>query len=149
MRLVAERAVILDLPLGRGILQQRADYAGAELETRGIRDDGLHAARLRRVRTTAIVCGWHPSAIMNIGVVPGGTFATASVRFIASAAAVASSSREALAIGRAVRSATIVWKLSRASSRPCAISGWYGVYVVYPPGFSTMLRWMTWGVKEW
>ena len=102
-----------------------------------------------RVRTTAIVCGWHPSAIMNIGVVPGGTFATASVRFIASAAAVASSSREALAIGRAVRSATIVWKLSSASSRPCAISGWYGVYAVYHPGFSTMLRWMTWGVKEW
>src|SRR5256884_7897634 len=101
-----------------------------------------------RVRTTAIVCGWHPSAIMNIGVVPGGTFATASVRFIASAAAVASSSREALAIGSAVRSATIVWKLSRASSRPCAISGWYGVYAVYQPGVSTMLRWMTWGVKE-
>src|SRR3989442_5100676 len=145
MRLVAERAVILDLPLGRGILQQRADYAGAELETRGIRDDGLHAARLRpgahdrdRLRVAS-------SAIMNIGVVPGGTFATASVRFIASAAAVASSSREALAIGRAVRSATIVWKLSSASSRPCAISGWYGVYAVYQPRVSTMLRWMTSG----
>jgi hypothetical protein len=26
-----------------------------------------------------------------------------------------------------VRSATMVWKLSSASSRPWAISGWYGV----------------------
>src|SRR5436189_437653 len=118
-------------------------------------EDGIRDTSVTGVQTcalpisTAIVCGWHPSAIMNIGVVPGGTFATASVRFIASAAAVASSSREALAIGRAVRSATIVWKLSSASSRPCAISGWYGVYAVYQPGFSTMLRWMTWGVKEW
>src|SRR6266571_2461758 len=149
MRLVTERAVVLDLPLGRGILQQRADHAGAELETRGIRDDGLHAARLRpgahdrdRLRVASLRNHEHRRGA-------GGTFATASVRFIASAAAVASSSREALAIGRAVRSATIVWKLSRASSRPCAISGWYGVYAVYQPGFSTMLRWMTWGVKEW
>ncbi len=41
---------------------------------------------------------------------------------IASAAAVASSSREALAIGMPVRSQTMVWKFSSASSRPCAIS---------------------------
>ena len=40
----------------------------------------------------------------------------------ASAAAVASSSSEALAIGMPVRSQTIVWKFSSASSRPCAIS---------------------------
>ena len=44
--------------------------------------------------------------------------------FIASAAAVASSSSEALATGRPVRSATIVWKFSSASSRPCEISDW-------------------------
>ena len=43
---------------------------------------------------------------------------------MASAAAVASSSREALAIGSPVRSATMVWKFSSASSRPCEISGW-------------------------
>ena len=41
---------------------------------------------------------------------------------------------------------TIVWKLSSASSRPWAISAWYGVYCVYQPGFSRMLRWITGGV---
>ena len=45
-----------------------------------------------------------------------------------------------------VRSATIVWKSSSASSRPCEISGWYGVYAVYHAGFSRMLRKMTPGV---
>ncbi len=48
-------------------------------------------------------------------------------RVIASAAAVASSSMEALATGRPVRSQIIVWKLSSASNRPWEISGWYGV----------------------
>ena len=42
----------------------------------------------------------------------------------ASAAAVASSSSEALAIGMPVRSQIIVWKLSSASRRPWAISAW-------------------------
>ena len=46
---------------------------------------------------------------------------------MASAAAVASSSSEAFAVGSPVRSSTIVWKLSSASSRPWLISGWYGV----------------------
>ena len=46
---------------------------------------------------------------------------------IASAAAVASSSSEALAISSPVRSLTRVWKFSIASSRPWLISGWYGV----------------------
>ena len=32
--------------------------------------------------------------------------------------------REALATGRPVRSATMVWKFSSASRRPCEISGW-------------------------
>ena len=45
-------------------------------------------------------------------------------RVMASAAAVASSSIEAPATGRPVRSATIVWKFSGASSRPWLISGW-------------------------
>ena len=44
----------------------------------------------------------------------------------ASATAVASSSSEALAIGRPTRSWTMVWKFSSASSRPWEISGWYG-----------------------
>jgi len=66
---------------------------------------------------------------------------------MASAAAVASSSSDAFAMGRPVRSATIVWKLSSASSRPWAISAWYGVYAVYQPGFSRMFRWITCGTK--
>ena len=41
-----------------------------------------------------------------------------------SAAAVASSSIEALAMSMPVRSVTMVWKLTSASSRPCEISGW-------------------------
>ena len=43
---------------------------------------------------------------------------------------------------------TIVWKFSSASSRPCAISAWYGVYGVYQPGFSRMFRWITGGVMR-
>jgi hypothetical protein len=46
---------------------------------------------------------------------------------MASAAAVASSSSEAVAMGRPVSSAVTVWKVKSASSRPCAISAWYGV----------------------
>ena len=42
---------------------------------------------------------------------------------MASAAAVASSSSEAFASAMPVRSMTMVWKLSSASSRPCEISG--------------------------
>ena len=67
-------------------------------------------------------------------------------RVIASAAAVASSSTDAPATGRPVRSDTTVWKFSRASSRPWLISGWYGVYAVYQAGFSSTLRRMTGGV---
>jgi hypothetical protein len=48
-------------------------------------------------------------------------------KVMASAAAVASSSSEALAIGRPVRSLIRVWKFSSASRRPWEISGWYGV----------------------
>ena len=65
---------------------------------------------------------------------------------IASAAAVASSSSDALARSMPVRSLTIVWKLRSASSRPCEISGWYGVYAVYQAGFSSTLRRITGGV---
>ncbi len=64
----------------------------------------------------------------------------------ASATAVDSSSRDAFAVARPVRSATIVWKLSSASRRPCEISGWYGVYAVYQAGFSRTFRRITPGV---
>jgi hypothetical protein len=43
---------------------------------------------------------------------------------MASAAAVASSSRLAPAMSRPVRSVMTVWKFSSASSRPWLISGW-------------------------
>ena len=46
------------------------------------------------------------------------------INVIASAAAVASSSIEALATSMPVRSEIMVWKFSNASSRPWLISGW-------------------------
>ena len=46
---------------------------------------------------------------------------------MASAAAVPSSSKEALAISMPVKSNTMVWKFNKASKRPWAISAWYGV----------------------
>ncbi len=46
---------------------------------------------------------------------------------IASATAVPSSSIDAFAVVSPVRSVTMVWKFSSASSRPWLISGWYGV----------------------
>ena len=55
---------------------------------------------------------------------------------MASAAAVASSNNDALAISIPVKSIIMVWKFKSASNRPCAISAWYGVYAVYHPGFS-------------
>ena len=53
--------------------------------------------------------------------------AAAMETYGASAAAVDSSSIDALAVASPVRSVTIVWKLMSASRRPCEISGWYGV----------------------
>ena len=77
-----------------------------------------------RVRTTSMVCG-RASASTTNGPVASSFARRTSV--IASAAAVPSSSSEALEVDSPVRSATIVWKLSSASSRPWLISGWYGV----------------------
>ena len=76
-----------------------------------------HAAR---VFTTFRVCGWQSSATKN-ALAPFSPVRAHSA--IASAAAVASSSSEAFAIARPVRSATMVWKFISASSRPCEISG--------------------------
>ena len=75
-------------------------------------------------------------------------FTIANVIAIASAAAVPSSSSDAFATVKPVRSHTIVWKLSSASRRPCAISAWYGVYAVYQPGFSRMFRLITAGTSQ-
>ena len=75
-----------------------------------------------RVRTTSIVCGSASASTTN------GPFALRlacrRTRVIASAAAVPSSSRDALEVVSPVRSETIVWKFSSASSRPWLISGW-------------------------
>ena len=74
-----------------------------------------------RVWITAMVCGWQSPATMHT--LPLAlTLRRASV--MASAEAVASSSMEALAIGMAVRSQTMVWKLTSASMRPWLISAW-------------------------
>ena len=95
-----------------------------------------------RVRMSAMFCGCTSSAQKKVCLpfLP----AIATVIDMASAAAVASSSSDAFAIGSAHRSEIIVWKLSSDCRRPCAISAWYGVYAV--AGFSSMLRRMTPGV---
>ncbi len=74
-----------------------------------------------RVRTTSMVCGWHSASTKNV---PPAFALTRCSRVIASAAAVASSSSDALARSIAVRSLTMVWKLRSASRRPWEISGW-------------------------
>jgi len=95
-----------------------------------------------RVRSTARVCGRQSASARKTC-----PFLVARrAKVMASAAAVASSSIDAPAQGSAVRSATMVWKFSSASSRPCDISGWYGVYAVYQAGFSSTLRRITAGV---
>ena len=74
-----------------------------------------------RVWITAMVCGCTspPTRKRRLG-----DLALRRANCMASAAAVASSSSEALAMGMAVRSQTMVWKLMRASRRPCEISAW-------------------------
>ena len=119
---VEEGGEVLDQPIGRRVLHQRAEDLGGEVEGAGLRrpPPGCRARR-PRVRTTSSVCGWTLSETKNASC-PG--FASASKRCIASAAAVPSSSSEAFATGNPVRSMTIVWKLSSASRRPWEISGW-------------------------
>jgi hypothetical protein len=94
------------------------------------------------VASTARVCGRQPASARKIRPFPAARRASV----IASAAADASSSSDAPATGSPVRSATMVWKFSSASSRPCEISGWYGVYAVYQPGFSSTFLRITAGV---
>ncbi len=77
-----------------------------------------------RVSITAWVCSWVSGSTTKTS--PALPLARCS-RAMASAAAVASSSIEALAISVPVRSVTIVWNVISASRRPCEISGWYGV----------------------
>jgi len=65
-----------------------------------------HPSGSARVRTTSMVCGWQSLATKNALASPP---FTACTRLIASAAAVPSSSKDAFATGRPVRSITIVW----------------------------------------
>src|SRR6266511_1725853 len=83
-------------------------------------------------RTTSMVCGWQSASITKAPSLWAARWHSA----IASAAAVDSSSSEALAMSSPVRSLTIVWKLSSASSLPWEISGWYTSYTPYPPEIS-------------
>ncbi len=75
-----------------------------------------------RVCSTASVCGRVSASTTNTA--PAFARPARRTRVIASAAAVASSSIEAPATASPVRSATMVWKLISASSRPWLISGW-------------------------
>ena len=74
-----------------------------------------------RVRMTSMVCGWQSPATNTVSDL---LFTLRLARVMASAAAVASSSMEALAIAMPVRSHTMVWKFTSASMRPCEISAW-------------------------
>ena len=96
-----------------------------------------------RERSSALVCG---SASASTAKTFDEDFDARRASSIPSTTAVDSSSMDAFAVARPVRSVTIVWKLMSASSRPCEISGWYGVYAVYQDGFSNTLRAMTDGV---
>ena len=111
-------------PLGITVATGPADQAGAAgafgalFQYPGVTVNFSGAAR---VRTTSSVCGSTSSATNKLVLLLRPTRA-ASV--MASAAAVASSSIDALEIAMPVRSLTIVWKLTRASMRPCEISAW-------------------------
>ena len=69
-----------------------------------------------------MVCGWQADEIQNARPGSSADGATADTMCMASAAAVASSSSDAFATGRPVRSPIMVWKFSSASRRPCEIS---------------------------
>ena len=73
-----------------------------------------------RVSTRSMVCGWQRSETKTLG-----RFLTEPRHIcMASAAAVASSSSDALQTCMPVRSQTMVWKLSSICSRPWLISAW-------------------------
>ena len=74
-----------------------------------------------RVASTAAVCAYTSTSTASRWDL---LLPARCISVIASAAAVPSSSIDALDTSRPVRSQTMVWKLSRASSRPWLISGW-------------------------
>ena len=121
-------------PQTKALLRTRADALGIELVERDLAageqlPDELFGVFVQYPAASGRI--WDPSAVIEAAHVAGGLVVVAAdllaLTLIASAAAVASSSREAFAICMPVRSATIVWKLISASMRPCEISAWYGV----------------------
>ena len=125
-----QRAVVADGAAGARVGQQDAERAGLG------QVGGPAGGQVGDVQPDAERLGAGLAARPRVcGSVSASTTKTASAfarparrtSVIASAAAVASSSMEAPATSRPVRSATIVWKLISASSRPWLISGWYGV----------------------
>ena len=97
------------------------DFRPAEAKSASLATTTLRPRPSARVLQTSIVCGWQASDTKNVVFLPR---ARAEHMVIASAAAVASSSRLAFEICMPVRSVTAVWKVSSASRRPCAISAW-------------------------
>ena len=69
-------------------------------------------------------CGWQFRSTKNL---LASDFEQRKAIAIASAHAVASSSNDAFATSKPVKSQTSVWKISRTSSLPWLISDWYGV----------------------
>ena len=138
-----DRAQIADVAVGARVLEERRERIRRARRLGRTGDDldaerrGARAHDVERLREHVVgdeeACG---TVLLP----------TRNASAIASAAAVPSSSIDALAIAMPVRSHTIVWKLTSASRRPCEISGWYGVYAVYQAGFSRTLRRMTGGV---
>ena len=117
---------------GRRIAHQHAERrrprAGGAVTSNGTSSIPSGSAR---VCSTASVCGWVSASTRNRGDADEPARRHSA---IASAAAVASSSRLAPATARPVRSVTTVWNPSSASSRPWLISGWYGRVRRVPPG---------------
>jgi hypothetical protein len=122
MGLGDEIGEVVDGAVGIGVLEERAEDVGFEAERGGIGDDDLDAERF----------GAGADDFDGLGMAQAGDEEgvarlarwRAWQSVMASAAAVASSRSDALATSRPVRSQTMVWKVSRASSRPWAISAW-------------------------
>jgi hypothetical protein len=93
--------------VGGGVLEQRAEQVVAAVEVGQGSPTTRWMPRCRaRVWTTAIVCGWQSASTKKA--CPFERL-TRRAMAIASAAAVASSSRDALANSRPVRSMTTCW----------------------------------------
>ena len=124
VRGVDDRAQVAHGARRAGVGQQHAVELPSGSPSAGSNGTSSMPRGAARVASTSRVCGSVSTSTRNRGLVA--RLARRS-SVMASAAAVASSSSEAPATGRPVRSATVVWNVSSASSLPWLISGWYGV----------------------